>query len=78
MKLDKSDLLIKLSEQFILQQKLVRKIEVIMRSQNLDLLTPDQLKFRLNILKMEKQNLNVVKSRFYEVLDTTPLPEESE
>ena len=70
------DQLVRLSNQFINQQKLVRKIESIMTFQDETLVTNYINNYRTSKLKREKERLAQIRYQFYQLIDTIPFPEE--
>lgn len=57
------------------QQKLVRKIEMIIRAQDRDLINEQQHMIRLRRLVDERKNLALIKEELYSIVDTLTLPE---
>lgn len=57
------------------QQKLVRKIEMIIRCQDRDLLSEQQHLIRLRRLQDERRNLALIKAELYAVVDTLTMPQ---
>lgn len=56
------------------QQKLVRKIEMIIRYQDRDLINEQQHLIRLRRLQDERKTLALVKEEFYSVVDQLTIP----
>ncbi|GEM_PF-6366234 len=69
-------LLVNLSNKLRAQQKLVRKIEIILFYQDNRLLNRNQFLFRLKRYKDEKQKLNEIRIEFFALLDKLPIPSE--
>lgn len=63
------------SERLLIQQKVVRKIETIIRAQNRDLITEEQHLHRLRILFETRKTLALIKEELYSIVDTLTLPE---
>lgn len=57
------------------QQKVVRKIEMIIRAQDRDLITEEQHLHRLRILVETRKTLALIKEELYSIVDTLTLPE---
>lgn len=69
-------LLVSLSDKLRTQQRLVRKIEVILYYQDNRLLNRAQFLFRLKRLRDERRKLNEIRVEFFALLDTLPIPSE--
>ena len=57
------------------QQQLVKKIEVIMRYQDWNLISLEQLRIRSNRLKEERLKLAKIKAEMYTLVETIILPQ---
>lgn len=57
------------------QQQLVRKIEIIMKFQDWNLISMEQLRLRSNRLKDERLKLSIIKAEMYTLVETVILPQ---
>jgi len=64
-----------ISERLMSQQQLVKKIEVIMRYQDWNLISLEQLRIRSNRLKEERLKLAKIKAEMYTLVETIILPQ---